>query len=159
MEHPGGVREVTVKSFSMAMGIRKPGFQLLSVPENDKGSTGMVPVDQLCRLPDQIGIYLDWYLTLVGLTVGVMVVDLLLTRRGRVGSDIRRAGDEGTILPLHRMRIARPLADWCALRGPRRRKRAGRGLIGDFVRYFGDVAGLPAGAFLLITFVFMVGVY
>ena len=153
VQHQGGVREVTVKSFSMAMGIRKPGFQLLSVPKNDKDSAGAV--DKLCLLPDQIGIYLDRYLPLAALTLGVMIVDLLLTRNKRVGSD-RRADDEGTVLPLHKMRIARSFVDRWVLSGLRRRRRVGRGLIVDFARYFVDVAGIPAGAFVLIFVVFMV---
>jgi len=152
-QHQGGVREVTVKSFSMAMGIRKPGFQLLSVPENGGDNAGTV--DELCLLPDQIGIYLDRYLPLVFVTLGVMFIDLLLTRRTRMGPD-RRADDEGMILPLHKMKIARSLADRWVLSGLRRRRRVGRGLIGDFARYFVDVAGIPAGAFMLISVVYMV---
>ena len=136
------------------MGIRKPGFQLLSVPDDDGPGAGAV--DQLCLLPDQIGIYLEGYLPLAALTLGVMIVDLLLMRKVRLGPD-RRADSEGTILPLHRLKIAKPLVDWWILRGQRRRKRVGRGLIGDFARYFIDVAGIPAGAFLLISIVFMVG--
>jgi len=148
LQHQGGAREVTVKSFSMAMGVRKPGFQLLSIPEDEGGSAGAV--DQLCLLPDQIGIYLEGYLPLVALTLAVMIVDLVLMRKARMGSD-RRAGGEGMILPLHKMKIAKPLMDWWVLRGLRRRKRIGRGFIGDFVRYFVNVAGVPAGAFVLIS--------
>ena len=153
MQHQGGVREVTVKSVSMAMGIRKPGFQLLSVPENGGYSAGAI--DELCLLPDQIGIYLDWYLPLIAVTLGVMIVHLLLTGKTRKGSD-RRADDEGTILPLHKMRIARSLVDRWVLSGLVRRRRVGRGLIGDFARYFIEVAGIPAGAFVLISVLFMV---
>lgn len=137
----------------MAMGIRKPGFQLLSVPENGGDNAGTV--DELCLLPDQIGIYLDRYLPLVFVTLGVMFIDLLLTRRTRMGPD-RRADDEGMILPLHKMKVARSLADRWVLSGLRRRRRVGRGLIGDFARYFVDVAGIPAGAFMLISIVYMV---
>jgi hypothetical protein len=153
VQHKGGVREVTVKSFSMAMGIRKPGFQLLSISENGRESAGTA--DKLCLLPDQIGIYLNRYLPLVAITLGIMIVDILLTRKRRKGSD-RRADDEGTILPLHEMKFARLLADRWALSGMRRRRRVGRGLIGEFARYFVDVAGIPAGAFVLISVVFVV---
>jgi len=154
LQHRGGAREVTVKSFSMAMGIRKPGFQLLSIPED--GGSGAGAVDQLCLLPDQIGIYLEGYLPLVALTLAVMIVDLVLMRKTRRGSD-RRGDGEGAVLPLHKMKIARPLVDWWVLGGMRRRRRISRGLIGDFLRYFVDVAGVPAGAFMLISIVFMVG--
>ena len=154
LQHQGGVREVTVKSFSMTMGIRKPGFQLLSVPQDDKDSPGAA--DRPCLLPDQIGIYLEGYIPLVALTLVVMIVDLVLMRKVRMGSD-RRDG-EGAILPLHKTSIAKPLVDWWVSRGyRRRRRRIGRGLMGDFARYFVDVAGIPAGAFMLISVVFMVG--
>jgi hypothetical protein len=152
LQHQGGAREVTVKSFSMAMGVRKPGFQLLSVSEDDGGSAGVV--DRFCLLPDQIGIYLEGYFPLVALTLGVMMVDLVLMRRARARSD-RRANGEGAVLPLHNARIAKRFVDWWALRGFRRRKRTSRGLIGDLLRYFADVAGVPAGAFMLISIVFM----
>jgi len=148
MRHQGNVREVTAKSFSMAMGIRKPGFQLLSVPEDDTG----VPVDRLCLLPDQIGIYLEGYLPLVALTLGIMIVDLVLMRKARTGSDQRTDG-ESMILPLHKVKMV----DWWILGRFRRRKRTGRGLIGDFGRYFVDVARIPIGAFMLISAVFLVG--
>ena len=138
----------------MAMGIRKPGFQLLSVPEDDGGGADVA--DKLCLLPDQIGIYLEGYLPLVALTVGVMIVDLVLMRMARMGSDRQTLNGEGVILPLYRVKIAKTIADWCVLRGLRRRKRVGRGLIGDFLRYFADVASAPAGAFMLISVVFMV---
>ncbi|KAF9653912.1 Metallo-dependent phosphatase [Thelephora ganbajun] len=154
LQHQEGFKEVTVKSFSIAMGIRKPGFQLLSVPEDDVGNTGAA--DQLCLLPDQIGIYLGWYLPLVALTLGVIIMDLLLMRKARNGSD-RRADDGGTVLPLHKVKIAKQFVDWWVLRGLRRRKRVGQGFVGEFVRYFVDVAGIPTGAFILISVVFMVG--
>ena len=141
-----------MKSISMSMGIQKPGFQLLSIPEDGGDDTGAV--DQLCLLPYQLGIYLDRYLPFIALTLVVMIVDLVLART-RTVSD-RRADDEGAVLPLHKVKIARPLMDCWILRGLRRRKRVGRGLIGEFARYFVDVAGIPAGAFVLISVAFMV---
>ena len=136
------------------MGIRRPGFQLLSVPEDDGGSAGVV--DRLCLLPDQLGIYLNGYLPLVALTLGVMILDLVLARKTRVGAD-RRGNDESVILPLHKAKIARAFLDRWILRGLRRRKRYGRGLIGEFLHYFVDVAGVPVGAFMVISVVFLVG--
>lgn len=137
----------------MAMGIRQPGFQLLSVPEDDGSSAGVV--DRLCLLPDQIGIYLNGYIPLVALTLGVMIVDLLLAK-ARMGSD-RRGDGETVILPLHKAKIARVFVDRWILRGFRRRKRHGRGLIGEFLHYFLEVASIPVGAFMLISVVFLVG--
>lgn len=74
------VREVTVKSFSIAMGVRRPGFQLLSlistVPLDD--SLDQVPVlpplDTPCFLPDQIGIYLQVYFPLIVLSLVILLV-------------------------------------------------------------------------------------
>lgn len=71
------VREITVKSFSMAMGIRRPGFQLLSlistVPAMETltqlpNSPPSLP-DTPCFLPDQLGIYLNVYLPFILLSV------------------------------------------------------------------------------------------
>ncbi|KIJ67637.1 hypothetical protein HYDPIDRAFT_84614 [Hydnomerulius pinastri MD-312] len=69
------VREVTVKSISMAMGIRRPGFQLVSltstVPSPDQLTQIPVspPLDAPCLLPDQLGIYLHIYIPLVVLSL------------------------------------------------------------------------------------------
>ncbi len=59
----GGIREITVKSISWAMGVRYPGFVMASLwnpvdvvgrPRNDKGKTVQT---HLCLLPDQLGIF------------------------------------------------------------------------------------------------------
>ncbi|KAF9222694.1 Metallo-dependent phosphatase [Gyrodon lividus] len=69
------VREVTIKSISMAMGIRRPGFQLLSltstVPSPDHITQIPVspPLEVPCLLPDQLGIYLYVYIPLVALSL------------------------------------------------------------------------------------------
>ena len=58
--HPNSVREVTVKTFSMAMGIKTPGFQLLSlVPPNASTPNAPTHADMACNLPNQLGIYLN----------------------------------------------------------------------------------------------------
>ena len=62
----GGIREITVKSISWAMGVRNPGFLLLSLwnPVDQEGiSAG--PADttiqtQLCLLPDQLSIFIRY---------------------------------------------------------------------------------------------------
>ncbi|KAI6135705.1 Metallo-dependent phosphatase-like protein [Pisolithus croceorrhizus] len=84
------VREVTVKSFSIAMGVRRPGFQLLSlistVPLDD--SLNQVPVlpplDTPCFLPDQIGIYLQVYLPLTVLSLAFLLLCNVLWSTQRV---------------------------------------------------------------------------
>ncbi|KAK4926712.1 hypothetical protein LTR49_006394 [Elasticomyces elasticus] len=64
------VREITAKSFSWAMGVRRPGFQLVSLwnPVDEKGETIGTPLptiqSHLCLLPDQLSIFLDYALVL-----------------------------------------------------------------------------------------------
>ncbi|KZT19065.1 Metallo-dependent phosphatase, partial [Neolentinus lepideus HHB14362 ss-1] len=73
------VREVTVKSFSMAMGIRRPGFQLLSLAAPQRNVyasvlSGQTVADRPCLLPDQLGIYLSVYVPLLLLSVAILLV-------------------------------------------------------------------------------------
>jgi hypothetical protein len=70
----GGIREITVKSISWAMGVRKPGFQLLSLwNPNDGGETQAATLKtRLCLLPDQIGIFINYALMLAA-TVALLV--------------------------------------------------------------------------------------
>ncbi|CCM03321.1 uncharacterized protein FIBRA_05449 [Fibroporia radiculosa] len=58
------VTEVTVKTFSMAMGVRIPGFELLSLSPNTQSSVEAVATSP-CFLPDQLGIYLSTYVPFV----------------------------------------------------------------------------------------------
>ncbi|PIA92813.1 Cell division control protein 1 [Cercospora beticola] len=80
------VREVTVKSFSWAMGVRKPAFLLVSLwnPVDEKGkhvgdcmggvAEGCKTVQtELCLLPDQLSIFIS-YAQLLGLTIIVLFV-------------------------------------------------------------------------------------
>ncbi|KAJ3777891.1 Metallo-dependent phosphatase-like protein [Lentinula raphanica] len=67
------IREVTVKSLSMAMGIKKPGYQMLTIiPPGGPTSSYS---DSPCFLPDQLGIYLDVY---IPLALGSLLVVLVL---------------------------------------------------------------------------------
>ena len=64
------VKEVSVKSFSMAMGIRRPGFQLLSLaPPSAMPAGAATFADVPCFLPDQLGIYISVYVPLILLSV------------------------------------------------------------------------------------------
>ncbi|KAK0454946.1 Metallo-dependent phosphatase-like protein [Armillaria borealis] len=74
-------REITVKSFSMAMGVRRPGFQLLSlVPPSEV--SGSSHANKPCLLPDQLGIYLNIYVPLIVLSLlSLLLVNLSRTRR------------------------------------------------------------------------------
>jgi hypothetical protein len=68
--HPQGVREITLKSFSSSTGIRRPGFQLLSLipPHEASSSTSATHADSPCFLPDQSGVYYRVYLPVAILT-------------------------------------------------------------------------------------------
>jgi hypothetical protein len=71
------VKEITVKSFSMAMGIRRPGFQLLSLTSTISSVETLTqlpnsppsPLDTPCFLPDQLGIYLSVYVPFIVLSL------------------------------------------------------------------------------------------
>lgn len=72
------IREITVKSFSWAMGVRKPGFLLVSLwnPIDEKGQSVGTPLPtiqtHLCLLPDQLGIFLA-YAQLAGVTMIILL--------------------------------------------------------------------------------------
>jgi len=88
----GGIREVTVKSMSWAMGVRKPGFLLASLwnPIDEdgqplrKGDSAREPTLQshLCLLPDQLGIFIRYAMMLI-LTLVALMVDAVITTRGK----------------------------------------------------------------------------
>lgn len=60
------MKEISVKSFSMAMGIRRPGFQLLTLQDPSTVPAGSPTFgDVPCFLPDQLGIYLAIYVPLI----------------------------------------------------------------------------------------------
>ncbi|KAI5366274.1 putative calcineurin-like phosphoesterase domain, ApaH type, metallo-dependent phosphatase [Septoria linicola] len=80
------VREITVKSFSWAMGVRQPGFMLVSMwnPIDEKGKhigecmggmdSGCKTVQtELCLLPDQLSVFIT-YAQLLGLTILILFV-------------------------------------------------------------------------------------
>ncbi|CAK4030752.1 Cell division control 1 [Lecanosticta acicola] len=73
------MREVTVKSFSWAMGVRRPGFLLVSLwnPVDEMGNTVGTPLPtietQLCLLPDQLSIFIN-YAILLGWTLLILVI-------------------------------------------------------------------------------------
>lgn len=76
----GGIKEITVKSISWAMGVRHPGFVMASLwnpvdahgkPLNGEGTKTVQT--HLCLLPDQLGIFLR-YALLFALTLGLLGV-------------------------------------------------------------------------------------
>lgn len=89
-ESRGGVREITIKSISMAMGVSVPGFLMVSLwnPVDDRGRT--IPGSSLteatlqthlCLLPNQIHTYMKYVafvvLSLVLLGVRALLVPVL----------------------------------------------------------------------------------
>lgn len=83
-ESRGGVREITVKSLSMAMGVPTPGFVMASLwnPVDEKGkpipgSPETTLQTHLCLLPNQIHTYMK-YVAFIVLTLVLLVVRALL---------------------------------------------------------------------------------
>jgi hypothetical protein len=76
-----GIREITVKSISWAMGVRKPGVVLVSLwnPVDEHGASLLTdpsaPTIQThqCLLPDQLGIFIR-YAALFGLTLLTLAI-------------------------------------------------------------------------------------
>ena len=95
-----GIPEITVKSTSWAMGVRKPGFLLVSLwnplteDGNSMSNAGSFPSIQthLCLLPDQLGIFIRY---------GFLLIVTLLVLGGRAliisGSKVKSAP---SLLPL-----------------------------------------------------------
>jgi hypothetical protein len=107
-----GIREITVKSISWAMGVRKPGFVLLSLwnPIDDEGNSidrvsghGNTIQTHLCLLPDQLGIFIRYGFVLV------QTLCLLLLRAGHLALNPAKsnlAGSESPILPVVREHLS-----------------------------------------------------
>lgn len=67
----------------MAMGVKKPGFQLLSLSPTPSGITAAKTLsDAPCLLPDQLGIYLSIYVPFIV----VSLISLLVSNAARVRS-------------------------------------------------------------------------
>ncbi|KAI0356201.1 Metallo-dependent phosphatase [Trametes cingulata] len=71
---PASIPEITVKSFSMAMGIRRPGYQLLSLVPPSTSAEAQTFAHIPCLLPDQLGIYLSVYVPLIVLTLAILLL-------------------------------------------------------------------------------------
>ncbi|KNG46531.1 fumarate reductase [Stemphylium lycopersici] len=100
----GGIREITVKSISWAMGVRLPGVVMLSLwnpvdmhgnPLNG-GDASKTVQTKLCILPDQIGTFLK-YGSLFGLTLVVLLARAALVTIGLVGAVLETM--EAPLLP------------------------------------------------------------
>ena len=83
-----GIREITVKSISWAMGVRKPGFVMLSlwnpeqrVSSSEREDEKIDPLStlqsELCLLPDQLGTFIRYGL-MFGLTFIILILQAAL---------------------------------------------------------------------------------
>ena len=105
----GGIREVTVKSISWAMGVRRPGFLLLSLwnPVDEEGKATSQNAlksptlqSHLCLLPDQLSVFM-----LYGLLLAVTLVALFVRAiRIAYGPTPASTNTNGSLLPLSRTR-------------------------------------------------------
>ncbi|KAI4168449.1 MAG: hypothetical protein LQ343_006400 [Gyalolechia ehrenbergii] len=113
----GGVREITVKSFSWAMGVRRPGFLMVSLwnpvdrrdrekspsseshgkDHGDNGKDGRHQTIQthLCLLPDQLSIFIRY-----AVLFAVTLVALLVHTLRHTNQASHPAYSNGLILPL-----------------------------------------------------------
>ncbi|TFK23915.1 Metallo-dependent phosphatase [Coprinopsis marcescibilis] len=73
-------KEISIKSLSIAMGIKRPGFQLVSLAPPDLRKPAFQHKslnDSPCFLPDQLGIYLRIYIPLTVITIGILLMSNL----------------------------------------------------------------------------------
>lgn len=106
-EFSGSPKEITVKSFSWAMGVRKPGFQMASLwnpidmdtgkPIQRAGAPEPTLQNHLCLLPDQLSIFIR-YAYVLALTIFFLLVHAVPL--AFYPSEI--AVDPLPLLPLHR---------------------------------------------------------
>ena len=116
----GRIREITVKSMSWAMGVRKPGFLMLTLwnpidaagkpigaldashagVDNGGGSASLQ--SHLCLLPDQLGIFTR-YAALLGLTLITLTIrSVIKGMNGTLPSESRVSYSDAPLLPLSR---------------------------------------------------------
>ena len=105
----GGIREVTVKSISWAMGVRKPGFLLLSLwnPVDGEGKATSQDAlksptiqSHLCLLPDQLSIFIRYGLLLAFTLVALFVRAVRIAYGPVPATNLTN----GSLLPLSRTR-------------------------------------------------------
>ncbi|KAL1305670.1 hypothetical protein AAFC00_007263 [Neodothiora populina] len=107
-----GIREVTVKSMSWAMGVRHPGFQLVSLwnPVDEHGKSlqeahgsqhAGAPTLQthLCLLPDQLGIFIRYAMCAI-LSLVVLAVHAVVEARKGPAEDIKDEESGSPVLPV-----------------------------------------------------------
>lgn len=143
------IREVTVKTISMVMNVRRPGFQLLSLaPSGSRRDNKHTYFDVPCLLPDQLGIYLNTYIPLLALSLfivfGMNVQNEMrpahLKNRSEAGQGFlagdRHADIEGAEL---RSRFSSPSSPgWFILQGQRSQLKADHPSVFEWVERLKD---------------------
>ncbi|KAH9176291.1 Metallo-dependent phosphatase-like protein [Lactarius sanguifluus] len=112
------VPEVTVKSLSIAMGIRQPGFQLLSL-----SGEARTRAHRPCTLPDQLRIYCWVYVPLIFATIVLAAVRAATAPAP--SHHWKRDSNYSLELPAYRAPVSRPLP------APPRKQRYLRRLVED----------------------------
>lgn len=110
------VREITVKSFSWAMGVRRPGFQLVSLwnPVDALGKSIGTPLptiqSRLCLLPDQLGTFLIYVqlllFTLVVLLLRAVILGLRPQKANTESDDFTDSPSTRLTLPRSKPKVA-----------------------------------------------------
>lgn len=110
-EFIGSPNEITVKSLSWAMGVRRPGFVLTSLwnpvdpitgASLEAGSPATIQ-NHLCLMPDQLGIFIHY-----GCVFGLTLVILFISSTCHVLFGPERPSPDGAVLPLSERRAYRP---------------------------------------------------
>ncbi|KAL5336616.1 hypothetical protein BJX70DRAFT_271918 [Aspergillus crustosus] len=111
-EFSGSPKEITVKSLSWAMGVRKPGFVLTSLwnpidpvtgKSIDTSNLGPTLQNHLCLLPDQLSIFIHYGLNLAFTLITLFIRAVVLALR----SNPKSTPAADTILPLTETREPR----------------------------------------------------
>lgn len=106
-EFSGSPKEITVKSLSWAMGIRRPGFVLTSLwnpidsetGKSIQSNPGATLQNHLCLMPDQLSVFI-YYGTILALSLAILLVRSAIT--------VLRASESGSAPPVLPLSEHRP---------------------------------------------------
>lgn len=107
-EYSGSPREITVKSLSWAMGVRRPGFVLTSLwnpidvvtGEPVGTSSGQTVQNHLCLLPDQLSVFIWYGFTLAFTLVLLLARSITAVMHASSSSSSSSSSSDTPILPL-----------------------------------------------------------
>ncbi|XP_006461203.1 hypothetical protein AGABI2DRAFT_192735 [Agaricus bisporus var. bisporus H97] len=154
------VNEVTIKSLSMAMNVRKPGFQLLSLfPATTWDNVNPTYAHVPCLLPDQLGIYQGVYIPCA--LVSLLIVIVAAVMRGRTSDhdkkNISKLPDPATNPHQNQTSVVcfgrrrRLLGLGCLFGNKGSRRTSKRGLVQNILRDVLDIAVFPISIFVIVT--------